>query len=233
VSEWTKERTGPVHPRRRPVKGGRKEYATQRARQERLKAAGLCVNCGAEKATRGQQCQPCYEKHRAIAFARRMRLRAAARCTNCGKGRAVKAGTCAKCYKARRKAQAERAARYQREGRCVICGKPRGEDGTSLRCRKHADSTNESRAKIVARHRERGLCINCGKKANGGPLCAKCRKRCSERALARITRLVAEGNCQQCAKPRGEDGTGRYCRPCADYHTAKQMEYMRRTGRAR
>lgn len=45
------------------------------------------------------------------------------------------------------------------------------------------------------------------------------------READRQNRLVRAGLCQVCSKKRGQNGTSRYCRPCADHH--HQLERAR------
>lgn len=57
------------------------------------------------------------------------------------------------------------------QGLCIDCGKPRGEDGTTIRCRRCADSRNRRRAlklsEIRKERRARGECTQCGDKCRG------------------------------------------------------------------
>lgn len=61
------------------------------------------------------------------------------------------------------------------QGLCISCAEPRGEDGTSLYCRSHADDRARKEGQRLARlrrvRRKRGQCIVCGTNVPKGTLC--------------------------------------------------------------
>mgnify|MGYP001225520586 CR=1 FL=1 len=172
-------------------------YKSQRARVERLKAAGMCIECGMLRATRGQRCALCYVKH-AEAVARTRQL-------------AIDCGICLQCRK--------RAVKRPGERMCATCARAEQARQRAKELTRPCPKCGGSRAKGYARS---GFCKACH--AAMPPV--------AERSGIRAARLVAEGKCQTCGRPRGAKGNARYCRPCADVHAAHALAwYHRNKGR--
>lgn len=150
------------------------------------------------------------------------------------------------------KHQYARVLRLIEAGLCTHCGavKPREGRRMCAECAtRHRYANNLCRAKAM----NRGKCGNC-RTAPALPGLKRCRA-CTDRAeirrrldvaaeelrnppppkpppltpKERREKLLAEGKCQACAQPRGENGTRSYCRPCADKHTRGEMARQKRT----
>ena len=63
---------------------------------------------------------------------------------------------------------------------------------------------------------------------NWGCRCDECRIAANAERMDRAKRLIAEGCCEKCAKPRGADGTTRRCRPCAAADVVRAVAAKRR-----
>jgi hypothetical protein len=78
-------------------------------------------------------------------------------------------------------------------GRCVDCGGARGDDGTSLRCRRDADDWNRGQASRLAARRRRwkkqGRCIECGGRKEN-----RRRKRCKIHLLLHADQMRVKGD---------------------------------------
>ena len=199
-------------------------------RRRRLLRAGLCTVCGKARIARMQRCEPCARKHGLVVRRRAARLKAEGRCTICGqRGRAGRT-LCATCTKKSTAGQRERFTRLFRRGLCVRCAKPRGEDGTAYYCRKHADAYTALWRRRVERRVALGLCAQCGAATDGRRFCPKHARSAAVQSRNAKRAIVGAGCCQACYKPRGNNGTTWYCRPCADKHTASELRRQYRVG---
>lgn len=218
------------------MKGDECKYPKQRERYYRLRAAGICVDCGKLPAVNGHHCAKHRERHTALVNARRERLRASGRCVTCGKKALKDATLCARCRKinieSTRRCTKTRSALRRSLNLCTKCGRDRGDPVHVKHVRKEAAlqfTRNFTRIRY-------GICVECGlDKIGGGSrrVCVKCARKNRKRANASQALALAAGLCRQCRKPRGANGTTNYCRPCADDHTQRQLDWLAKNGRAR
>jgi hypothetical protein len=118
-------------------------------------------------------------------------------------------------------------------GICVQCRKQAARAGKTM-CGKCSKQETAKKCAKMRAHTLATPCPKCGGSRADGVCGAGYCKRCSakvETAVQRARRLRSEGLCQYCARPRGDDGTTCYCRPCADEHSRKTYAaYKRKHG---
>ena len=154
--------------------------------------------------------------------ARYLRLKAAGVCTACGARKATRGQCCEDCGQRQREASDRIRALAIECGICINCRKRAARNGrrTCARCGRDQYAKNHAREQAAALARP---CKKCGGKKDKVRLSALC-KRCSDAVPTKRERLHAiltAGLCQWCRRPRGEDGTTAYCRPCADEHSRR------------
>ncbi len=206
-------------PRRNPDRA--REYGRERSRREvkARQAEGVCTRCGKRPAADGRSsCGPCLEKRRASDRAKYRAGKAAGKLYG-------GANAAAKRKYARAKSKRNQKARLE-AGLCIRCGKqPPVEGGTT--CATCREKRQAAERRQYRERRARGLCARCGGPVhNGLSRCARCAVieeagKCPERKNARSRKLYAErrarGLCTSCGAP--SQGASR-CAPCAEksYH---------------
>lgn len=203
-----------------------------RLARERLKAAGICVNCGKTPAAAGKSaCIACGSKRAAAAAKKRAVKREAGKCTKSGcQARAATASSMCETCQANehiRKAEARRLRRSN--GLCVLCGTPPVEGLT--RCRRCADRDKVNRKKNADKREARGLCRNICRNpvTPGNKHCDECNRKTSISTSRRRNKLVATGLCGYCRTRPVRPGGVR----CAECHTASAAKFRDRVARLR
>ena len=177
-------KTEPLPERRFCAGCAEKGNRASRARDARLRAAGL-PRRDPDKARAFQR------KHARRLAAER---RAAGRCVRCGKAPAAPERTaCEGCLEKRRAADRARYAAGKAAGKLYgganAAAKRRAARAKSKRCQKA--------------RREAGLCIRCGKRppVEGGTTCAPCREKRQAAEKRQYDRRRAAGCCTRCGGP--------------------------------
>lgn len=184
--------------------------ASNSARREARKAAGLCVWCGMVPSTNGTYCAACYEKDTVQRRARQnnsYQLRdAAGVCVHCGDPRDVFGNKL-----------------------CSYCASIAAKANETFRERE-GNVTYQSR-------REGHLCLTCATDLTAfpdhhEPWCPSCHTKTVEARRiyrkARYNRLKAEGKCTMCQDPLGP-GDVALCKRCRDNH--KSIDRKHRASR--
>ncbi len=86
-------------------------------------------------------------------------------------------------------------------GLCKSCGSPRGDDGTSIRCRRCADEAAEKSQAHRDKMRASRLCIDC-RSVSDTAYCGECRDKRSHHRKARKARKEKLGQCYDCTGDR-------------------------------
>lgn len=72
---------------------------------------------------------------------------------------------------------------YKNRGLCIICGQQRGDGGTDVHCKHHADLAKEIRISYYTRLVDSGLCVKC-RNPRGNSLSRVHCQRCSDSVAA-------------------------------------------------
>jgi hypothetical protein len=119
-------------------------------------------------------------------------------------------------------------------GLCKDCGKPRGDDGTTIRCRACAEAASvrsAARTKQIRKERlEAGLCYRCGRPRDAlTVLCSTClgKNRDDHRiyGIPRRLRFEQQGLCKKCGQPRYH--ASNHCRAHFSEHIATKYDIPR------
>lgn len=151
------------------------------------RAAGLCVQCGADAAGKSK-CGPCAVKDKDARTARREARRKAGLCTECGKPAKEDCSLCQECIDKSSQCSTNRYQRNKAAGVCRYCGEP--SDGKA-RCDTCAAKTQGYQRDWYERMKAEGNCVHCGEPTNdpAHSVCAVCRDHRSEVGRARWQRL--------------------------------------------
>ena len=214
-------------PRRNPEAA--RAYERERSHREAAarQAEGLCTRCGRQPAAPDRSsCEPCLEKRREADRAKYAAAKAA------GKPYGG-ADPAAKRRAGRAKSKRRQKARKE-AGLCIRCGqRPPAEGGTT--CAPCREKRQAAERRQYASRRAAGLCTRCGGPVHDGQSrCAPCAAieeatKCPERKNARSRQLYAErraaGLCTACGA--ASQGASR-CAPCAEksYHGSAHFRGM-------
>jgi hypothetical protein len=182
--------------------------AGARARRERQREAGLCLNCGEPRGDNGTKtrCRNCADTQTAYARERRERLIQERLCVRCAgpRGEGGTKDLCRACAKLTARGVTVWRDHRRDAGLCEECGEPRGKEGTGTRCRSCADK-QKVRARDRRKHRrEAGLCAYCGEPRgddSAGDRCPLCVDKHAGRRRERHQHLVEEGLCPKHLRP--------------------------------
>lgn len=169
-----------------------KREGKAKERRARLKAAGLCRDCGRPAVPGHVYCQKCLKQvNRGTRKVRDARKEKGI-CERCGENPVFKAGHCESCYRESLARNLNRRDRLREEGLCLLCEQPvepRPNGFVPPYCREHEREVYGRRRKVYWERRVNRLCVWCGKPLapgdEGFAYCAECRERRRENKTRR------------------------------------------------
>jgi hypothetical protein len=119
---------------------------------------------------------------------------------------------------------ARRRAARKAQGICLNCDAPVAGERSKVYCLTHL-------LRQTTRSKESARRVRAAKRAKRAPRVGMTRKEIAAKEKSRRDTRIAAGLCARCGEARGEEGTSRHCRPCADNLSDHQRTYnqQRRT----